>query len=140
MSTRNLDRALVKQKTFSILNPIKRATRDGVFKMSENSMEKYKSNLYTLVFTGVGERVMRPEFGTRITQLLFEPLGDQLYVEIKREIVDKAKTWIPQIKIVDVEFKNIEAAVENNRIDMKIKFALKNDETIQDFIEIEMGA
>ena len=136
---RNRNAAFVKYKTFNILNPIQNSTKDGVFKMSINSMEKYKANLYTLLFTGIGQRVMMPTFGTRIMQIIFEPLGENSYSEIDNEIREKVEYWIPEIVIHEILFGDKESDLENNSINMKISFALKADETIQDFVEIEMG-
>lgn len=137
--TSNRDRAFAQQKTFNIVNPISKATRDGMFTLSSTSIEKYKSNLYTLVFTGIGERPMMPFYGTIISQLIFEPLDESLLISIENEIIEKASYWIPEIVILKVDFKDKEEGIENNKINMKIHFSLVQDETIQDFIEVEMG-
>ena len=138
--TRNRDRAFGKlDRTFNIVNPITNSIRDGIFKMSTTTLEKYKSNLYTLIFTGVGERVMEPAFGTMVKYLLFEPLAETTYGEIEKEIYDKVAYWIPEILIEKIDFGNQLEDRENNKVSMKISFTLKIDPTIQDFIEIEMG-
>ena len=136
---KNRDSAFRKYRTFNILNPIANSVRDGVFKMSETSLEKYKSNLYTLVFTGIGERVMEPNFGTILKYLLFEPLTETAYEKVKQDIVEKAGIWIPEISIIEIGFGDELNDRENNKLTIKINFALKLDPTIQDFIEIEMG-
>lgn len=136
---RNKSSAFKKYRTFNIDNPIKKSTRDGIFKMTDNSLDKYKSNLYTLIFTNVGQRPMFPEFGTIIPNLLFEPIDDQILEQIYDEIVTKAKIWVPEIEITQIIFDDKETNLDNNKISMTIKFRLKKDETIQDFIEIEMG-
>lgn len=137
--SRNKNRAFATSKTFNIVNPIARSTRDGVFRLSTTSIEKYKSNLYTLVFTGVGERAMEPEFGTILKYLLFEQITEDTYNTIEREIYDKTALWIPEIEITSVDFGNTDEDKENNRINIKINFRLVVDSTIQDFIEIEVG-
>jgi len=136
---KNRDSILAKQKTFNIVNPISDATNDGVFKMTRTSLDKYKSNLYTLLFTNVGERPMMPNFGTNLRGMLFDPETDGIFENIKSEIIDKTKFWIPQLVIQNVEFGNRDEDIENNKISLKINFYLKNDPTIQDMIEIEGG-
>ena len=136
---RNKTATFSKFKTFNIKNPIQKAKRDGMFEMTTTSVEKYKANLYTLVFTGIGQRPMMPTFGTSIMNLLFEPVDDMIFVTIEEEIKSKAKIWVPEVNIIAVEFEDKENKLENNTISMRIKFNLKQDETIQDFIEIEMG-
>jgi len=125
------------EKTLNIINPISPAKRNGVFEVSRTSIEKYKSNLYTLLFTGVDERVMFPEFGTRITQLLFEPFDQSVLISIENEIKEKVKEWIPEINILKIEFPTINDDIENNRLNIRITFSLFRDESIQDKIEVE---
>ena len=136
---RNRNQAFSKDRTFNIINPISNATRDGVFKLSTNTIEKYTANLYTLIFTSVGERVMEPEFGTIIKYLLFEPITEDIYQKIKTDIIEKTAIWIPEISIVSIGFGDEEQDRENNKLTIRIDFKLKQDSTIQDFIEIEMG-
>jgi len=136
---RNRNSAFITDRTFNILNPIVNSSRDGVFKMSTTSIEKYRSNLYTLIFTGIGERVMEPEFGTRIKYMLFDPLTTSIYEAIKSEIKSSAARYIPEIKIDNIEFGDETEDAENNKVSMRIDFSLKLDPTIQDFMEIEMG-
>ena len=136
---RNRDSAFSKDRTFSIVNPIAQSARDGVFRMSTTSLEKFKANLYTLVFTGVGERPMQPEFGTIIKYLLFEPLTEDAYARVKQDIIEKTDYWIPEIDILRISFGDELEDRENNKLTIKIDFTLKVDNTVQDFIEIEMG-
>jgi phage baseplate assembly protein W len=136
---RNRNTAFIKDRTFNIINPIANSVRGGVFRLSTTTLEKYKANLYTLIFTGVGQRVMEPNFGTTIQYLLFEPLVEGTQGRIKQEIYDKVEIWIPQIEILSVIFGDEVESAENNKVMMKISFTLKLDPSIQDFIEIEMG-
>lgn len=136
---RNRNSAFNTDRTFNIINPISNSTRDGVFKLSTTSLEKYKANLYTLIFTGVGERVMMPEFGTILKYILFEPITDNTHQKIKLDIIEKTARWIPEITIERVSFGNELDDRENNKVSIKIDFRLTLDPTIQDFIEIEMG-
>lgn len=137
--TRNRDSAFRKDRTFNIINPIAKSTRDGLFKLSTTTLEKYKANLYTLLFTGVGERVMQPEFGTILKYLIFEQLTEQTYNNVKQDILDRTAYWIPEIDIIRISFGDELEDRENNKLSLKLDFTIKADPTIQDFIEIEMG-
>jgi len=136
---RNRDNAFRKNNTFNIINPIQNAQEDGVFTLSRTSLEKYKANLYTLLFTGTGERVMMPDFGTRLKYMLFANMSETMYVSIEKDIREKAQYWIPEIVIQKIEFGDELEDRENNKISLKITFALRADEKIQDYIEIETG-
>lgn len=136
---KNRDLAFNTSKTLNIINPISQSTRDGVFRMSTTSIEKYKSNLYTLLFTGIGERVMEPEFGTLLKYLLFDQLTEETYSKIKSDIINRVSFWIPEITISEIIFSDELTNMENNSVSMKIVFGLTIDPTIQDIIEIEVG-
>lgn len=138
--TRNRDSAFTVDRTFNIINPIAQSKRDGVFRMSTTSIDKYKSNLYTLIFTGIGERPMEPNFGTMLKWFMFEQLSSDTYEKIKTDILERVSHWIPEITITSITFGDELNDRENNRISLKLSFRLTNDPTIQDFIEIEMGA
>lgn len=138
--TRNRDSAFKTDRTFNIVNPISQSKRDGVFRMSTTSIEKYKSNLYTLIFTGVGERPMEPTFGTMLKWFMFEQMSNDTYEKIRSDILERVAYWIPEITITSITFGDELTDRENNRISLKLSFRLTNDPTIQDFIEIEMGA
>lgn len=134
---KNRNTAIRTHRTFSITNPIARAIGLGVFTLDDTSSSKYKSQLYSLIFTGLGQRVMLPLYGTRIPYLLFEPHVSGLYEKIADEIRSAAAYWIPDINIDRIDFGTDEADVENNRIAFTIHFSLKLDSSIQDFIKIE---
>jgi len=139
MAKKRRTEAFNKVNNFNIKNPIQNADGDGIFQMTKTSIDKYKSNLYTLIFTGVGERVMVPEFGTRLKYMLFENITKDVLASLKSEIISKANFWVPEIDIIDIEYPDIESDIENNRINMKILFSLKVDPDIQDFIEVDLG-
>ena len=136
---RNRDSAFRTDRTFNIINPIAQSKRDGIFRLSNTSIDKYKSNLYTLIFTGIGERVMEPNFGTILKYTLFEPLTEDTHESIRRDILQKTSFWIPEIQITNIEFSDELANLENNKVSLKIDFELTADESIQEFIEIEIG-
>ena len=136
MSTRR-KRILTTDRTFGIENPIKDSPYGNIFSMSRNSIDLYKSQLYTLMFTNKGERVMMPEFGTNIQALLFEPYDENIYERIRSEIQAEASRWIPGINIDKVLFEDKETNLENNRLILTIKFSLIVDPSIEDYIQIE---
>lgn len=53
--------------------------------------------------TRKGERFMRPEFGTRLNELVFEPNEDLLFGLIRHEVKEALEEWEPRIIVRDVE-------------------------------------
>ncbi len=64
-------------------------------------VELVKMDLLNYIYTKKGERVMMPNFGTRIPMLAFEPL-DQITLDILEEDLRAAVNFDPRIKLVNL--------------------------------------
>lgn len=106
----------------------------GFFNQTFTSLEEAKSNLLNLLLTRRGERVMHPEFGTDIYNLLFTQITRDLKQKIGQEIRTSVETWIPYILLTNVEVDISDENIENNRIDIRIGFGLKRN--INEYDEI----
>jgi phage baseplate assembly protein W len=53
--------------------------------------------------TRKGERFLRPEFGTRLHELVFEPNDTVLYGLIRHEVMNALDEWEPRVVVIDVE-------------------------------------
>lgn len=87
-------------KAIGILLPITRA--DNHFNQSYTTEEQAISNLKNLLLTSKGERIMLPDFGTNLTQFLFENINQDLLDRIETEIISSIEKWLPNINIIDV--------------------------------------
>lgn len=56
-----------------------------------------------VLLTAPGERVMRPAFGCRIWDLLFEPVTANLLGLIREAVRDALAQWEPRIEVTDVD-------------------------------------
>jgi phage baseplate assembly protein W len=52
--------------------------------------------------TKKGERFMRPDFGTRLHELVFEPSDQLLYGLIRHEVMEALDAWEPRIIVTEV--------------------------------------
>lgn len=66
-----------------------------------------KNDIMQLLLTSVGERVMRPTFGTILKPSLFEPMTDILARDIRGNIIS-------QINKVETRINNVEVGVDKN--------------------------
>ena len=55
-----------------------------------------------ILSTAVGERVMRPEFGSRLHELVFAPINEETKALARRYVEDALTMWEPRIRLVDV--------------------------------------
>ena len=56
------------------------------FQMTKTVVEQSVHNLRNLLLTYPGERVAQPTFGSRLRELLFEPINEDLEVRVEEEI------------------------------------------------------
>jgi phage baseplate assembly protein W len=60
------------------------------------------SSLEVLLLTGVGERIMQPEYGCNLDKLLFEPLTVALQAEIKDMVFSAIYLFEPRVRPLEV--------------------------------------
>lgn len=65
-------------------------------------IELVKMDLLNHIFTKRGERVMMPNFGTVIPELVFEPLTNEL-VDLMTEEVARVINFDPRVELLDIE-------------------------------------
>ena len=56
-----------------------------------------------VLLTAPGERLMRPQFGCRIWDLLFEPVNANLLGLMAQAVRDALAQWEPRIEVEDVD-------------------------------------
>ena len=72
----------------------------AVFNQSFTTKEQVKSNLINLILTSPGERIMNPDFGIGIRDLIFEQVVDA--ESLKGQIIDSAARYVPEIEILNL--------------------------------------
>ena len=64
--------------------------------------EDLDRSIRIVLLTAPGERVMRPQFGCRMWDLLFEPVTPNLLGLIAESVRDALAQWEPRIEVEDV--------------------------------------
>lgn len=60
-------------------------------------------SIRVVLSTAPTERVMRPRFGCRIWEMLFEPVTPTLYGEIQQAVFDALAQWEPRVTVESVD-------------------------------------
>ena len=76
-----------------------------------------------ILSTARGERVMRPEFGCRIWDLLFEPVNTATLARMRQAVFDALGQWDPRISVLDVVVRP--DRVEHHRLDIAITYVVR---------------
>ena len=74
-----------------------------------------------IVFTLPGEKYFNPNFGSRISKVLFENIDDITASVIVDEIKESIRNYEPRVKLLDVQaFPNF----DNNQFDVNITYEI----------------
>jgi phage baseplate assembly protein W len=79
-----------------------RVDHTGSIKLTDGAPDLDRS-IELVLMTAPGERVMRPQFGCRIWELLFEPVTPNLLGLIAEAVRDALAQWEPRIEVEDVQ-------------------------------------
>jgi len=92
---------------------------DGYFTSTKTTIESIKNNIKLLLQTNLGERVFQPSIGMNLKRLMFEPLTEDIIIQIENNIVDSLQKWMPFVNINDIQ---INSEDEINQLNVKVVF------------------
>lgn len=82
-----------------------------------------QQSIRIILGTAPGERLMRPEFGCRIYELLFDPYDIATRSQIIDYVREALAWWEPRIEVQEV---TVESENEEGRIFVKIDYTIKD--------------
>ena len=89
---------------------------------NENAIAR---SIRNIVFTLPGEKYFNPNFGSRISKVLFENIDDITASVIVDEIKESIRNYEPRVELLDVEaFPNF----DNNQFDVNITYEIIGSE------------
>ena len=89
--------------------------------------DSISQSIRMILTTGIGERVMLPEFGSRIKSLVFETMDDLMVRAIELEVEEAIKRWEPRVAISGVY---VTPNYDKNLIEVDISYTIiENGET-----------
>lgn len=93
----------------------------GGFKLSSEA-QKVKESIWLILRTDLGERVYRPDFGCRLSELTFAPMNNDTLLRIRLYILEALQKWEPRIEVDEVRADPDTAG----RVDITIDYHLKS--------------
>lgn len=101
------------------LHPIK---KDLVRRTNEDAV---KQSIRNIILTNTGERLYNPNFGSQISNLLFEQFSETTQSSLKNVIEIAIKNYEPRAKLEDVR---VEGDIDSNSLVVTILFSVINKE------------
>jgi uncharacterized protein len=92
------------------------------FTQTYNTTEQLKSNIRNLLLTQKGERILQPEFGSGLHEILFDFNNDDIEGKIEDAITEAFEQWLPYVTIADIVVEQTDALKDRNQVNLSLKF------------------
>lgn len=103
-----------------------RLGRGGYFDKTFTSIEQVKANVINVLNTSKGERPFRPQFGTRLYDILYESNTEGLDSRVEAEVRNTLDTWLPYVTVEELV---VEIDESTAKIALEFSTEFTGDET-----------
>ena len=97
-----------------------RTTVQGSLQVS-SALRNVEESIWIILGTKLGERVLRPDFGSRLSELTFAPMNSQTLLLARLYVEEALDRWEPRI-ILDGVYADPDPI--RGRIDIRIEYRL----------------
>ena len=109
--------------------PIQRGN-EGYFRQSFRTFDQVRSNLKNLLLTKRGERILQPDFGSGLHDLLFNPATEKFEEDLETTINEAVAKWLPYVIVEDINIDISKEMTDNNQAKVSLKFRQQGDQTL----------
>jgi len=106
----------------------------NMFEGTPTTREQVKTNLLNLILTEKGERLMHPNYGLGVKNLLFEQGIDT--EQLESNIHSQIMFYIPEVNLMNTEISTSE---DQHTIQIKITYNIKDSANLPDAIQININ-
>ena len=100
---------------------------NNTFTQTYKTIDQVSSNIKNLLLTRKGERILQPEFGCPLTELVFENITDELETKIEDSITDSINMWLPYITVEDIVIDISDEMKDRNKVNVSLGFRIGED-------------
>jgi phage baseplate assembly protein W len=93
--------------------------------------EDVRQAVRIILLTDPGERVMRPEFGSGLRALLFEPITEATKALVRHRIEEALIRWEPRIDSITVA---VHEPASTTRLDIEIRYRVRSTNTFYNLV------
>lgn len=97
---------MAKNRYINIDFPFKDSPKGFYFDLNQTNKDAIRADLLHLLLTNKGERLYMPDFGSDLKKYIFEPNDSITHEQIKDNLNENIKRYIPNLIINDISFKN----------------------------------
>ena len=97
---------MAKTRYINIDFPFKDSDKGFYLNLNQTDRDAIRADLLHLLLTNKGERLYLPDFGSDLKKYIFEPNDSITHEQIKDNLNENIKRYIPNLIINDITFKN----------------------------------
>jgi uncharacterized protein len=97
---------MAKQRFINIDFPFKDSPEGFYFNLNATDADAIRADLLHLLLTNKGERLYMPDFGSDLKKYIFEPNDGVTHEQIKDNLNETIKRYMPNLIINGITFKN----------------------------------
>lgn len=94
--------------------------------------EDIRQSIRIILETSPGERVMRPDFGSGLMAMVFEPVNYATFALVKQRVEQALVLWEPRIDLRDVTVTG--GGSVRNRLDIEIGYQVRATNTFYNLV------
>ena len=94
-------------------------------------VQDIKRSVRNLIMTNRFEKPFHPEIASHVRDLLFERFTPITFNLLRNRIETVLENYEPRVSVTDVEIDDSGQAMDNNNLNVRIFFTLRNDPQIQ---------
>jgi phage baseplate assembly protein W len=101
------------------------------FNQSFKTVDQVRSNIKNLLLTKKYERLMQPEFGSGLQELLFEINDEEFADKMENTIVDTMALWLPYINVDSIDIQQTNELKNANTVEISISFRVGETQNLE---------
>ena len=94
-------------------------------------VQDIKRSVRNLIMTNRFEKPFHPEIASHVRDLLFERFTPITFNLLRNRIETVLANYEPRVSVTDIEIEDSGRAMDNNQLNVRIFFTLRNDPQIQ---------
>jgi phage baseplate assembly protein W len=101
-----------------------------------------QQSIRLILGTGVGERVMRPDFGGNLDRLAFEPMSPVTLTYLQHQVSETLANFEPRIEVLGVSV-SVAPAAPDGELHVDISYRIKRTDSVFNMVfplYVERGA
>jgi phage baseplate assembly protein W len=112
----------------------------GAVASTSTTIEAVKNNIRNLLQTNPGERLMQPNLGVELRNVIFQQIDESTLIAIQDIILDSVEYWLPFVEIQDIQIIEDNQNTDTNKIAVKILFNIKQDPNTTDSVVVDFSS